>query len=787
MSVVAERTKQVPTLDTFDDSFLNPLDECELIGNRAANEALDTFFADFARFNREVAIDPSSARLPECTALFVKGPPGGGKSTAVEFFMRKHGIKASRTFDMALESRNCDFVNSNLFNALNTTPFGASVVLRDVDALSISGKASPADKLSKYLEGPGMAMGNSLLRKIRDNADAKRAAKIADVEATIREAASAKHKRGTKRAAGKASKGTVAKPSTADGSANQADINREAATMTLAGGSPSDVGGKRKAKGSVGTTAAPQNSMKRARLASQAATMAKFSRNTKARVSGTKRDPKTLYELYRQYYPFTTHVPLVMLANDHEYHSMFARVAKMSHCCVVQFRQPKMENIVARIEQIFLRLGIRAAKPKGSRGFLVSEIAAYASGDIRKAMRTVRIGIQRALLAREAQAGGTLHDQDYLALKRRFVSVFFDEQQSNQKDHFTAVSFLALGCPDIDSALQHVARPRLPMVPITLYECFARLLPHAPAATQKVAKRQRASERSLTLATTTPRSTKNSNKCFSVQNLKKKLFPFLQQAMCATKSVEATSESDDRFCSALMDRYLIASETATATTKSNEEATEGGAAIGRVKRPTSVLNRAAEAICRADFEEVFSAADMIMQEFRWWRSTPLQQTWQDSAVMWSYILRNVGDRYSSYGLVDLEGATPTVLAADGSKACTAVATDDKDGGTQVTNAGGSTTDLAIGFVQTRPICTGRRGKLECGAANCTCRWLITPSLKGSLGVRLQWFKSSTVERESYDTNTAAVCQSSCVRFFYYTNYISSMLQVRKRGQLLVNL
>jgi hypothetical protein len=54
-------------------------------------------------------------------------------------------------------------------------------------------------------------------------------------------------------------------------------------------------------------------------------------------------------------------------------------------------------------------------------------------------------------------------------------------------------------------------------------------------------------------------------------------------------------------------------------------------------------------------------------------------------------------------------------------------------------------------------------------------------------VRLQWFKSSVVERDLYDIKTRAICQSSCDRFFFYTNYISSMQMVRKRGLMLVNL
>jgi hypothetical protein len=98
--------------------------------------------------------------------------------------------------------------------------------------------------------------------------------------------------------------------------------------------------------------------------------------------------------------------------------------------------------------------------------------------------------------------------------------------------------------------------------------------------------------------------------------------------------------------------------------------------------------------------------------------------------------------------------------------------------------------LHIGRVQSVEICNGRNSKNTgaCvkNASVCTCRWLTAPSLKGDRGVRLQWFKSSVVERDLYDIKTKAVCQSSCDRFFFYTNYISSMQMVRKRGLMLVN-
>lgn len=756
---------------TFDASMLQPRNSQDLLNaNGAAQATIRDFFLQFQRFNEEHARSPNTALLPKSTCLIVKGPPGCGKTEAVEFYMRQAGIEPTYRYSMALESRNSDFMSLKFNDALHNTPIGSAVLLKDVDTLSTNGKQSPSKKLAAFLDSPGMALSSRGARALRDRESPETAASVAAIAERIRSRYTRDRRRDARLSSASTGKTTTV---TRDYELEAKQSNRSGAgdrtkkrSLALAFANEQSAGATDIADAAVGGSASRKS------IASVEKT--RFARNTKACVPRKNgREPANFDELYRKYYDFTTHVPLILIANDHQHHMLFTEFKKLQHCTLVQFRQPSMAAISTRIAQIFMQHNIQAPKPKdNAERFLVSEIAASASGDMRKAMRIVSIGIQRSLRFAEMRAELTNEPRKpYLAFKRRFISALFDRQLSAQNDHFTAVSFLALDCPDLATALQHVARPRLAMVPHTVYESFFRLLPYAPASEAFSNRQRRLQSQASSHASITPRSTKNSNKDFSLDRLKQKLFVQMRQNLTAIKYGDVEQSQIDRvaalgdneFCENLINQFISQCDQdrgeETATTP---DETSGVSA--------NTLNRAAESVCRADFEEVFSCADMVTQEFCCRRSPQLQQTWHDSAVAWAFMLRKAGDRFPTYGF---------------QPQCSYDRVDAAIGGASANE------EPIIGFVQTRPICSGRNSKNTgpCirNANTCTCRWLTTPSLKGSRGVRLQWFKSSVVERDLYDIKTRAICQSSCDRFFFYTNYISCMQQVRKRGQMLVNL
>ena len=735
------------TADKFHSELLLPQDESELLlANSAAQRTVKQFFLDFQRFNDEYRRSPTTALLPKSTCLIVKGPPGCGKTQCVKFFMKQCGIAPDYQYSMALDSRNSDFISKKFNDTLHNTQVGSAVVLTNIDALSTNGKLSPSKKLLAFLDSPGMAATSRGARRLRDIASPETAQLVVEVAARIRDRHS--RRRGKK-------------------------IGHSAAKQIVTRNYDTESG---LARGKRRTAKADRKTAVDVAKKGVSSEKNRFARNTKACVKRKNDEPSSLDALYRKYYPFTTHVPLILIANDHQHHSIFSEFRKLTDCTLVQFRQPPMDAISKRIAQIFLKYSVQTSKPKTSeQPYLVSEIAASSAGDVRKAMRMVAIGIQRSL--RRAEQRSKENGQppkQFVPFKRRLIGALFDRQLSAQNDHFTAVSFLALDCPDLTTALQHVARPRLAMVPQTIYESFFRLLPYAPAGEAYSNRQGKIRQLATKHSKTTLRNTKNSTKEFCVNRLKQKLFVQMLDLLDAKKQKkvmigdEANSIgqqsrtvfhgdqqlaalNDSEFCENLIEQYFWNDDEQDANHRAS----------------SNTLNRAGEAVCRADFEEVFSCADLVTQEFCCRRSPILQQTWHDSAVAWAYMLRKAGDKFPIYGFQP--------------QCCY----------TQTSPAQWSSSTDYLGIVQTRRICSGRNSKNTgpCikNASHCTCRWLTTPSLKGSRGVRLQWFKSSVIERDIYDIKTGAFCQSSCDRFFYYTNYISCMEQVRKRGQMLVNL
>lgn len=719
----------------FSHFLLKPQTEEQLLhANAQARQQVKQFFENFDRFNKSYALDPKTATLPESTCLIVKGPPGSGKTETIEFFMRQYGINACNTFSMAIESRNGSFLETKFNDALAHAPFGTAVILKNIDALSTNGKWSPSKKLFAFLDSPGMAANSAGARMLRDRSMPEVAQRVKTaVERIITQ---------------KKRPNDVFKVASINYD-NDSMPKRKSAQQTK----------KRKIKEEEEDVAndeeegdfqdemiedveQPERKTLKKRTAADAERM-RFARNTKACVSRKPGEPGTLSAVYKANYTFTTHVPLILIANDHQHHLLFTEFKKLSNCTIVQFRQPPTTAIASRIEQIFTQFNIRAQKPSQQhQNFIVSEIAAFASGDIRKAMQILAVGIHRAIAAANQEKG-------FLAFKRKYVQPLFDRQLCAQNDHFTAVSYLALDCTSLALALQHVAKPRLAMVPYTLYQSFFRLLPNAPGSEALSMKQRRQEQRATNRVSTTPRSTQNSNKLFSLQRVKQKIFARVQRNHAALRNdVPATEKlRDTEFCLGLMNQFIggEADETDEMTV-------------------ANTLNRAAESICRADFEEVFSWADMVTQEFCCRRSPLLQQTWHDSTVAWAFMLRKAGENYPTYGFHDEQSYVPQPEPEK----------------------------LHVGYVQSTQICNGRNSKgtgkcVKNSPVSCTCHWLTAPSLRGDRGVRLQWFKSSVVERDLYDINTRAICQSTCDRFFFYTNYISSMQQVRKRGQMLVNL
>ena len=749
-----QQTSNQKTLhQQFSHTQLKPQKEEQLLyANQQAKEQVKLFFQNFAKFNTEYALNPATASLPQSTCLIVKGPPGCGKNETIELFMRQFNIKNSFTFSMAIESRNSSFMDSKFNDTLTNCPIGGAVILKNIEALSINGKSSPSKKLLSFIDSPGMALHSAGARLLRDRAAPEVALQVRKSIQRIVESSSRKKKDTTKVVSTDYENDIVAKRKVSAiaslakkrKKSNEEDLEDEKDVTN----DDAEEGEDENADDlmTLDDFDTPERRMPKKKTAADAE-RARFARNTKACVSRKPGEPSTLDAVYRANYPFTTHVPLILVASDHQHHLLFTEFRKLSHCTFVQFRQPPTVAISARIEQIFTEFNVRAPKPNQERQtFLVSEIATYASGDIRKAMQIVALGIHRAI--RNDQGKG------FYAFKRKYVEPLFDRQLCAQNDNFTAVSYLALDCTSLSLALQHVAKPRLAMVPYTLYQSFFRLLPHAPDSEALTIKQRRQDYRTTSRTTIVPRLTQNSNKGFSLQRIKQKLFGKIQQNHAALR-IDVPAEDkirDTEFCLALM-RQFIGSEPdeIDETTVSN------------------TLNRAAESLCRADFEEVFSWADMVTQEFCCRRSPLLQQTWHDSTVAWAFMLRKAGEKFPTYGFIE----QPSY-----SGAASLLSREDK---------------VQVGFVQSTQICNGRnsKGTGKCvkntASSSCTCHWLTAPSLRGDRGVRLQWFKSSVVERDLYDINTRAICQSTCDRFFFYTNYISSMQQVRKRGQMLVNL
>ena len=622
---------------------------------------------------------------------------------------------------------------------------GEAVILKNIDALSTNGKWSPSKKLLAFLDSPGMALNSPGARLLRDHA----APEVAEtVKKAIDRIVNAKKKPSDAprivatdydNKATPKRKTTLAAVKKAKRRKMMKEDDDEEADDAAAAVEEDDF-----FDDIMDEMEQPERKAPKKRTGADAEKI-RFARNTKACVSRKPGEPGTLDAVYRAHYSFTTHVPLILIASDHQHHLLFTEFKRLSDCTIVQFRQPPTTAIANRIEQIFTQWNIRAQKPTQDRQtFIVSEIAAYSSGDVRKAMQILAVGIHRAI--RDDKGKG------FLAFKRKYVEPLFDRQLCAQTDHFTAVSYLALDCTSLSLALQHVAKPLVAMVPYTLYQSFFRLLPNAPDSEALSMKQRRQEQRATNRVCTTPRSTQNSNKCFSLQRVKQKIFNRVQQNHAALRVDIPAAEKirDTEFCLGLMKQFI-----GTEADETDEMTV------------ANTLNRAAESLCRADFFEVFSWADMVTQEFCCRRSPLLQQTWHDSTVAWAFMLRKAGENYPTYGFVEQQCYTMPLLPIQEDR-------------------------LQVGFVQSTQICNGKNSKgtgkcVKNSPISCTCHWLTAPSLRGDRGVRLQWFKSSVVERDLYDINTRAICQSTCDRFFFYTNYISSMQQVRKRGQMLVNL
>ncbi len=724
----------------FSKNLLKPQSEDQLLrANFEAVRQVKEFFMNFAQFNKSHAINPATARLPESTCLIVKGPPGCAKNETIELFMREYGINATHSFSMAIESRNGSFIDTKFNDALAHAPIGGAVLLKNIDALSTNGKWSPSKKLFAFLNSPGMATTSPGARLLRDRDSPETALKVKNAIDKI----TSQKRRGAKTESKVVSIDyeTEYAPKRKISSAVATRKKRKKEEETAEEEDEPEEKDDDFFDDGMDDYEQPERKTPKKKTAADAERM-RFARNTKACVSRKPGEPGTLDAVYRANYLFTTHVPLILVASDHQHHWLFTEFKKLSSATIVQFRQPPTTAISSRIEQIFTQYNIRAQKPNQEhQNFIASEIAAYASGDIRKAMQILAVGIHRAVQS--------YAEKGFLAFKRNYVKPLFDRQMCAQNDHFTAVSYLALDCTSLSLALQHVAKPRLAMVPYTLYQSFFRLLPNAPDCHALAIKQRRQEQRATNRVSTTPRSTQNSNKCFSLQRVKQKLFARVQQnhAMLRISVPPEEKVRDAEFCLGLMNQFIgCEPEDTDEMTVSN------------------TLNRAAESLCRADFEEVFSCADMVTQEFCCRRSPLLQQTWHDSTVAWAFMLRKAGDMYPNYLFQDQQ----TYLQPQ------------------------ETERMHVGFVQSTTICSGKNSKgtgkcVKSQPITCTCHWLTAPSLRGDRGVRLQWFKSSVVERDLYDINTKAICQSTCDRFFFYTNYISSMQQVRKRGQMLVNL
>lgn len=673
-------------LDFTPEKLIPESEEQLLHCNLDALSEIKSFFQDFARYNVDYAKDKSSAILPKKTCLIVKGPPGSGKSETVRFYMRMFQISAKYELSMALHARDAEFMYTKMPDLFSNTPVGSAMILKDVDALSTSGKSSPSGRLIEFLDSPGLALTRADIRKLRDVGNDENAANVETHTKRIKEKFNTNSRK--------------------RGATGRRSAIKAAAT--------NNVDGER----------------------------SKFTPNTKACVSRKKNQPESLEAVYRMFYPFTTHVPLIIIANDHQHHKLFAEFKKLSDCQFVPFYKPPMEAIANRVAQTLLQFSVKTRKPQPGQTYLVREISSSANGDIRKAMRIVATGILIALQHREEKNS----EKPFLSLKRDYIKVLFDRQLNSQTDNFTSTSFLAIDCPDVEAALTHVARPSTTTVPHTVYESISKLLPYAPAIDpQEMSRKKRRRLRDISRASTTPRSTKNSNKEFSLERIEQKLFGHVQRNLLKNKGSVCTTPEQDRFCLNVMRQFIGQPEELDENGEPDEQATQQARQV--------ILNRAAEATCRADFQEVFSSADLLTQEFCFRRSTALQQTWHDSTIAWAFLLNRAAIQYSVYPFFDSRTGV-----------------------------------LEFGRLSVRKLCQGQKGS-RCRVPEhlCTCRWLTTPSLKGSRGVCLQWEKATINERDLYDIKTNAICQSNCDRFFHYTNYISSTEQVRSRRNMLVNM